>query len=496
VFYPRTNLDHHPAGLVAQDKRRLYEEFADPSMLKIMEIRAANPYIFQFYQDFISFGLGNIPLNKTQFHNVRHHGGFHLSPHKNLPGFNIPGSSFGYYLANDQPDSLLYKRVCENVKEDLNMIICCGEALIDMIRAGFPGQGNGFLPFPGGSPYNTAIAIGRLGVPVKFLGRFSTDFFGEILIKRFKDNHVGDDLVIRAEQNSTLAFVKLEKGKEPQYVFYTEGTADRSLSVGDLPKNLPSDTRCILFGSIAMTMEPIATAIETLILHENARSSGGNAAPVISFDPNIRPFMIKDKKAYVERFEKWIAASTIAKISAADFEFIYPDLELEKSLQKILSMGPRLVITTLGAKGAMAMLRRNDGSVTQASAPVVDLPVADTIGAGDTFHGAFLSWLEIKGKMSRSGLANLSEADLCDALFFANKAASIVCSRQGADPPTLKEVERLKPPSPKAAAKAPKNPGVKKTVPKEGAKAAGAGTKPQKAEASKAKGTAKTAKKK
>jgi fructokinase len=386
--------------------------------------------------------------------------------------------------------------------EESDMIICCGEALIDMVPADFPGQGKGFLPLPGGSPYNTAISIGRLGVPVKFLGRFSTDFFGEILIKRLKNNHVGNDLVIRSEQNSTLAFVKLEKGKEPRYVFYTEGTADRSLSAGDLPKTLPSDTHCILFGSISMTMEPVATAIETLILHENARSSGGNAAPVISFDPNIRPFMIRDKKAYVDRFEKWIAASTIAKISAADFEFIYPGLGLEKSLQKILTMGPRLVITTLGPKGAMAILRRNDGSVTQVSAPVVDLPVADTIGAGDTFHGAFLSWLEIKGKMSRHDLANLSEKELYDALFFANKAASIVCSRQGAEPPTLREVERLKPPASKAAAKSakspaaksPKSPGVKKTAPKGGVK--DAGVKPQKGKAPKTKGAAAKAKKK
>jgi fructokinase len=321
-------------------------------------------------------------------------------------------------------------------------------------------------------------------------------------MKRLKDNHVGDDLIIRSEQNSTLAFVKLEKGKEPRYVFYTEGTADRSLSAGDLPQKLPADTRCILFGSISMTMEPIATTIETLILHENARSSGGNSAPVISFDPNIRPFMIKDRKAYVNRFEKWVAASTIAKISAADFEFIYPDLGSEKSLQKILTMGPRLVITTLGPGGAMAILRRNDGSVTQVSAPVVDLPVADTIGAGDTFHGAFLSWLEIKGKMSRHDLANLSETELYDALFFANKAASIVCSRQGAEPPTLREVERLKaPPSPKAAvkagktAKAEKSPAAKKPAPKGGAQSAGTKAKPQKGKAPKTTG-AKTAKKK
>ena len=331
------------------------------------------------------------------------------------------------------------------------MIICCGEALIDMARTQVPGFGEGFLPHPGGSPYNTAIAIGRLGVPVKFLGRFSTDFFGEILLKRLRGSHVGEELITRSNQNTTLAFVKTEKGKEPQYIFFTEGTADRSLSTESLPSKLPADTKCLLFGSISMTMEPIASAIEFLILREGSRKSTDqmDGAPVISFDPNIRPFMIKNKAAYIERFEKWISSSTIAKISSDDFAFLYPKLDMAKALKKVLAMGPRLAICTLGVKGAQASLRRNDGSITTVSAPVVNLPVADTIGAGDTFHGAFLSWLEMKGKMSRSSLANLSETELKEALFFANKAASIVCSRHGAEPPTLKEVQNLKDPSDK-----------------------------------------------
>jgi fructokinase len=92
----------------------------------------------------------------------------------------------------------------------------------------------------------------------------------------------------------------------------------------------------------------------------------------------------------------------------------------------------------------MAMLRRDSGDPVRASAPVVDLPVVDTIGAGDTFHGAFLSWLELRGKMSAAALSALTEGELRDALYFANKAASLVCSRKGAEPPALVEVEALK----------------------------------------------------
>ncbi|MDR2364049.1 MAG: carbohydrate kinase [Spirochaetaceae bacterium] len=317
------------------------------------------------------------------------------------------------------------------------MILCCGEALIDMIPAPSGGE-DGFIPRPGGSPYNTAVAIGRLGTPVRFLGRLSTDFFGEMLVRRLSQDAVGTDLIIRSGENSTLAFVRLEPGKEPAYIFYTQGSADSSLNPGDLPPALPPEIRCILFGSISMTMEPVASAIETLIFRESAPQG-----PVISLDPNIRPFMIRDRDAYVKRFERWVAASTIAKISKADFDFIYPGLGQEKSLEKILAMGPRMVLTTMGAGGARALLLEEGGTVLDVSAPVVDLPVADTIGAGDTFHGAFLSWLERKGKMSREGLRSFTKKELYEALFFANKAASLVCSRHGADPPSLAEVEAL-----------------------------------------------------
>jgi len=321
------------------------------------------------------------------------------------------------------------------------MILCCGEALIDMVPF-HASEGDAFRPLPGGSPYNSAVAVGRLGVPVTFLGCLSQDFFGDMLVNRLRDNSVRTNLIVRSEAHSTLAFVKLEQGKEPQYVLYTEGTAVRYFSPADLPATLPVEVQCILFGSISMTMEPIASTIETMILREAKRTD--SHAPIISFDPNIRPIMITDRVSYGRRMEVWMAHSTIVKISGADMEFVFPDLRRDEALQRILSLGPRLVITTLGNDGAMAIGKRDDGSLFTATAPVVEVTVADTIGAGDTFHAAFLSWLELHGKMSRSALSALTETDLHDALFFANKAASLVCSRHGAEPPTMAEIDALR----------------------------------------------------
>jgi fructokinase len=321
------------------------------------------------------------------------------------------------------------------------MIICCGEALIDMVPYTTKDGIDTYRPLPGGSPYNSAIAMGRLGAPVSFMSRLSSDFFGTMLVDRLQNNHVNTDLIVRSHQHSTLAFVKLEAGKEPQYAFYTEGTADRSFSREDLPRQLPKDLHGILFGSISMTMEPVASTIEQFVFEQSRRTDA--AAPVISLDPNVRPVMIQDHSSYVQRLEGWISSATIVKISGADMEYVYPALSREAALEHVLSLGPTLVVTTLGADGALAIGRRKDGSRFTATAPVVPVQVADTIGAGDTFHAALLSWFELHHTLNRTALANLSEKDLKEALFFANKAASLVCTKHGAEPPTMAEMEAL-----------------------------------------------------
>ena len=328
------------------------------------------------------------------------------------------------------------------------MIITCGEALIDMVSEKEKSGRDIFVPCPGGSPYNTAIAIGRIlgkengKAQTAFLSRLSRDFFGEILVRRLEQNNVLTDLIARTEETTTLAFVKLEEGKEPSYIFYTKGAADRSLGESDFPAHLSDDAACVLFGSISLTMEPSATSIENFIFRESKRKDG----PVISHDPNVRPLMIPDRASYVKRFEKWVSASDIVKISSADFDFIYPGISPEKAAEKILNMGspefrgPCLAAVTMGGEGAAVFVKR-EGAVKKIFAKARRTKIVDTIGAGDTFHGAFLSWLEKQKKLPRKALEQLSENEIRAALEFANKAAAIVCSRKGAEPPTLCEIE-------------------------------------------------------
>ncbi len=325
------------------------------------------------------------------------------------------------------------------------MIVCCGEALIDMV----PGKGltgaDSFEPCPGGSPYNSAIAIGRLGAGAAFLSRLSKDFFGDQLVARLRTNGVDTTLITRVDQPTTLAFVKIAPGSEPQYAFYTNGSADRSFAPEDIPTRLPEDARAILFGSISLTMEPGASTIEGLVMREKDRR-------VISFDPNIRPTMISDKEEYLQKFQRWVSAATIVKISAADLEYLYPGLPLQEGIERIFAAAssgdaasgrPKLVAITLGAEGALAELRVGT-RVVRATAPVIDVPVMDTIGAGDTFHAAFLSFFELEGSLDFRGLSSLGMGDLEEALSFANAAASICCSRRGAEPPSRADLDAFR----------------------------------------------------
>ena len=256
------------------------------------------------------------------------------------------------------------------------MIISCGESLIDFVPQ--PGPGLSYAPCPGGSPYNLAIASARLGAPTAFLGKISRDFFGDMLYDRLSSEGVDTSYTRRSDRLSTLAFVRIEDGEEPRYAFYTENTADRNLVPVDLPESFPDSVECLEFGSISLLLEPQASTITNLIRRESGRRA-------ISFDPNVRPMLVRDKAAYTVQMEELAALSTIVKVSGADLEWLYPGRSAEESASSWLASGAGLVVMTRGKDGALLM-----GPSYQVEAPEYPVPVKDTIGAGDTFHAALL----------------------------------------------------------------------------------------------------------
>ncbi len=311
------------------------------------------------------------------------------------------------------------------------MILVAGEALIDLFigtatATGFPAEA-----VAGGSPFNVAIGLGRLGRPAAFLSALSEDAFGSFLAEKLAESGVSSDYIQRLPNVTTLSVVATSPGGQPQYSFYAPNSADRALTPEALPAELPADVNAIAAGSYALGVEPIATAIETLLRREVGTR-------VISLDPNVRPRVVGDLNAYRARFERLLAYADIVKASDEDIELLYGTHDLASAARAWLQGGPKLVIVTRGEKGPLAAF---GDAVLERPAPKIE--VIDTVGAGDTFHAGLLAWLDANGSLRPEGVAGLSEAQVTDALDFAAAAAAIVCTRRGANPPSRDEVERF-----------------------------------------------------
>jgi fructokinase len=311
------------------------------------------------------------------------------------------------------------------------MIICCGEALIDFIPTR---DGKAYQPCPGGSILNIAVGLGRMEVPVGFLSRLSTDLFGDILADQLTKNNVDLRFCPRVDGQTTLAFVSLTEdgGSEPQYAFYAEGAVDREMTVRDLPDELPEEVLALHFGSISLVLEPGASSLETLM----ARESGKR---VITLDPNVRPIVIGDWAAYRQRFMKWLSWVDILRLSQADLDWLYPGKRIDELLPAWFDLGVRLVILTQGEGGASAFIP--DGKHVFVPAPKIK--VEDTVGAGDTFFSAALTYLYENDILSdRKNISKMTPEALRSCLAFATRAAAINCTRKGANPPFRDEMER------------------------------------------------------
>ena len=306
------------------------------------------------------------------------------------------------------------------------MILCCGEALIDMLpRISTQGEA-AFAPYAGGAVFNTAIALGRLGAPTGFFSGLSTDMLGEILAETLIASKVDISHAARSNRPTTVAFVKLVNG-QATYAFYDENTAGRLLAQGDLPR-LPNTTQALFFGGISLVNDPAASTYEALQTREAATR-------VTMIDPNIRPGFITDETAYRARIGRMIACADIVKLSDEDLHWLAGSGDLATLAQGILAQGPKLVLITEGAKGAHAFTATQ--SRFRASQSVT---VADTVGAGDTFNAGVLAALHSAGSLTKAALTALPDAVLDAALSLGNRAAAITVSRAGANPPWADEL--------------------------------------------------------
>ncbi|MDH2325793.1 carbohydrate kinase [Cereibacter sp. SYSU M97828] len=294
------------------------------------------------------------------------------------------------------------------------MILCCGEALIDML----PKDG-GFMPHAGGAVFNTAIALGRLGAPAGFFSGLSNDLFGAKLVHVLEESRVDTGFCARSNRPTTLAFVTLTNG-QAQYAFYDENTAGRLLAADDLPA-LPADVQALFFGGISLVNEPAAETYAALMAREAP-------ARMTMLDPNIRPGFITDPDTYRARIERMLALADIVKLSDEDLHWLEGPGDAVTLARGLLARGPKVVFVTKGAEGAHAITQTQDRF-----APSQRVTVADTVGAGDTFNAGILAALHRAGALVKDAV--LTDDILDAALDLGGRAAAVTVSRAGANPP-------------------------------------------------------------
>jgi fructokinase len=305
------------------------------------------------------------------------------------------------------------------------VIAVAGEALVDLIE-----DGGGLHPYPGGGPYNTAVALGRLGVPVAFLGRLSHDPFGRLLEAGLAESGVDRRYVLHGPAPTPLALIHATDDGDHTFSFYLAGTAYADVVLDDLP-SLDRGVGALSVGTLALATDPPATAFEQLMARESGRR-------LVVVDPNIRAGVCGDHDAYVQRFESWADFAHVIKLSDDDSDWLYPGVAYEAVVEAILARGARLVVLTLGSEGAIA---RTSAAHIRVAAHHVD--VVDTVGAGDAFGAGLLFRLWKTGRLEAQAAGLMDEDELADLLSIASAVAALQCSRAGATPPWVDEVERF-----------------------------------------------------
>ncbi|GII24634.1 carbohydrate kinase family protein [Planosporangium mesophilum] len=301
------------------------------------------------------------------------------------------------------------------------MIVVCGEALIDLVPAGPPATWRAAY---GGGPANTAVALARLGTPAALACRLSGDNFGRQLRSYLQDAGVDLSLAVAAAEPTTLAVVSFDERGSADYQFYVNGTADWQWSVDELPGRLPPGTRGLHVGSLASIMPPGAAVLREWV-------SAHRDAVTVTYEANVRTALLPDRDAYRRHIGDWLDVAHLGKASVDDLTWLYPDRQpLEVAQSWLGEHDLALMLVTAGADGAVAVARGQD----PVRVPGVRVDVVDTVGAGDTFTAAFLH---------RLGSGAPDPGNLETALRFAVAAAALTCTRKGAQPPTLDEVERL-----------------------------------------------------
>jgi len=297
------------------------------------------------------------------------------------------------------------------------MIVVAGESLVDLVV----NPDGGVVAIPGGGPYTVARSIGRLGIPVAFLGRLSTDQFGRILRARLVADGVDLTLAPTTDEPTLLAVAEVAADGSATYHFHSAGTAAVGLNMADVAAGLPGGTTALHVGTLGLVLEPMASTIAGLAI-------GAGSDVLVMADPNCRPSAIVDPSAYRSRLTALLSRVDVVKVSTDDLVWLEPRRASVEAARVLLAAGPAVVLLTDGG-GPVRVVTPAD----VVTIPVPAVPVIDTIGSGDAFGAGFLVAWTTAGR-SRADLTDLAAVTV--ATRFGVAVGAWTAGRAGADPPT------------------------------------------------------------
>lgn len=313
------------------------------------------------------------------------------------------------------------KEYAVNVQYGVDMIVCVGESLVDVIdKDGVVSE------TVGGCPLNVALTTARLGSSTALFTKISSDSYGNMILEKLIDNCIMfDPQLCNCELPTLCSKAFIDHDGKAEYIFDWKQTVASNVTVAQLSNafSVMTDIDFIMTGSLMLafptTREAVFSAIETI-----------NPRPVIFYDPNVRPAVIEDMEDFKEHMLQYAQKCEILKISEDDLSLVFPNLSVEAAIQELRKVCKLYLIVTHGEKGSSWYAP--SFTVRVPSCPVETL--VDTIGCGDVFSGAILAQLQKRKDNDKKSIEDISETEAKRILEFASMMAANNCTKQGCDP--------------------------------------------------------------
>lgn len=316
------------------------------------------------------------------------------------------------------------------VSGNARRVLVCGEALVDLLPEGH-GDAQRFRPALGGSPFNVAVGVARLGTPTGFLCRLSSDAFGRAQRHRLEEAGVDPAWLQTGPEPTALAMVTFGAAgvRDADYRFYLQGSAERSLDPAIVPDHGQSVVALLHFGSFSLVLPPTAELFADMIRRRDA-------GQIASMDINIRPTITPRLDEVRDRIDSLRSGLDVIKASMEDLQHLFPDEDPLEICRHWAAEGTPLIALTRGDEGATLLC-----GAREVSRPAPAVEVADTVGAGDSFMAALLNGVMRLRDDGPPDLSAIHEAAMEALLARALRAAALTCSRPGAQPPDRNELD-------------------------------------------------------